>query len=42
MVAAIGVPFLAGTEPSRMGDIRLAAIDAARAMSTARKRSAAP
>jgi DNA-binding IclR family transcriptional regulator len=35
VVAAISVPFLAGTPPSRMEDIRLAAIDAARAMSAA-------
>ena len=35
MVAAISVPFLAGTEPTRMEDIRAAAIDAARAISTA-------
>ena len=35
MVAAISVPFLAGTEPRRMEEIRLAAIDAAKAMSSA-------
>lgn len=35
VVAAISVPFLAGAEPSRMEEIRIAAIDAARAMSEA-------
>jgi DNA-binding IclR family transcriptional regulator len=35
MEAAISVPFLAGTEPSRMEEIRMAAIDTARAMSEA-------
>ncbi|WP_245448123.1 MULTISPECIES: IclR family transcriptional regulator [Neorhizobium] len=35
VVAAISVPYLAGAEPSRMEEIRLAAIDAARAMSEA-------
>jgi len=35
VVAAISVPFLAGTPASRMEDIRIAAIDAARAMSAA-------
>jgi DNA-binding IclR family transcriptional regulator len=35
VVAAISVPFLAGAEPSRMEEIRVAAIDAARAMSEA-------
>ncbi|MBB3456946.1 DNA-binding IclR family transcriptional regulator [Rhizobium sp. BK313] len=35
LAAAISVPFLAGAEPSRMEEIRLAAIDAARAMSEA-------
>jgi DNA-binding IclR family transcriptional regulator len=33
MIAAISVPFLAGTEPSRMEEIRLATIAAARALS---------
>ena len=33
MVAALSVPFLAGTEPSRMEDIRLACIAAAKAIS---------
>ena len=33
MVAALSVPFLAGTEASRMEEIRLAVIDAARAIS---------
>jgi DNA-binding IclR family transcriptional regulator len=35
VVAAISVPFLAGTAPSRMEEIRLAAIEAAGAMSAA-------
>ena len=35
LVAAISVPFLAGAEASRMEEIRVAAIDAARAMSEA-------
>ncbi len=35
LVAAISVPFLAGAEPSRMEEIRIAAIDAGRAMSEA-------
>ena len=35
LVAAISVPFLAGAEPSRMEEIRIAAMDAARAMSEA-------
>ncbi len=33
LVAALSVPFLAGTEPSRMEDIRLAAIASAKAIS---------
>ena len=33
MVAALSVPFLAGTEPSRMEDIRLATIAAAKSLS---------
>eukprot|EP00873_Tetraselmis_striata_P030028 jgi/Tetstr1/450292/TSEL_037328.t1 len=32
MVAALSVPFLAGTEPSRMEEIRLAALDTAQAI----------
>jgi DNA-binding IclR family transcriptional regulator len=35
VVAAISIPYLAGAEASRMEEIRLAAIDAARAMSEA-------
>lgn len=35
MVAAISVPFLAGTEPSRMEEIRLATIAAAKALTAA-------
>jgi hypothetical protein len=35
MVAAISVPFLAGTQPSCMEQVRLAAIEAAYAMSAA-------
>jgi DNA-binding IclR family transcriptional regulator len=35
MVAAISVPFLAGTEPSRMEDIRLRTIAAAKALTAA-------
>ncbi len=35
MVAALSIPFLAGTTPHRMEEIRIAAIDAARAMSAA-------
>ena len=35
MEAALSVPFLAGTEPSRMEEIRMAAIATARAMSEA-------
>lgn len=35
MVAALSVPFLAGTEPRRVEDIRLAAIAAAKALSAA-------
>jgi len=35
MVAALSVPFLAGAEPSRMEEIRLAAIDTARAITAA-------
>lgn len=35
LVAAISVPYLAGAEPSRMEEIRIAAIDAARAMTEA-------
>ena len=35
MVAAVSVPFLAGAEPARMEEIRIAAIDAARAISEA-------
>jgi DNA-binding IclR family transcriptional regulator len=35
MVAALSIPFLAGTEPSRMEDIRLAAIAAAKEISAA-------
>jgi len=34
LVAALSVPFLAGTEPSRMEEIRLAAIETAAAMSS--------
>ena len=32
MVAALSVPFLAGTEPRRMEEIRLAALETAQAM----------
>lgn len=35
MIAAISTPFLAGTEPSRMEEIRLATLDAAKALSAA-------
>jgi len=35
MVAALSVPFLAGTDPDRMEDIRLATIATARALTTA-------
>jgi DNA-binding IclR family transcriptional regulator len=35
LVAAVSVPFLAGAEPSRMEEIRVAAMDTARAMSEA-------
>lgn len=35
MVAAISVPFLAGAEPARMEEIRVAAVDTARAISEA-------
>ncbi|RUT28636.1 IclR family transcriptional regulator [Arsenicitalea aurantiaca] len=35
MIAALSVPFLAGAEPSRMEEIRLAVIEAARALSDA-------
>jgi DNA-binding IclR family transcriptional regulator len=35
LVAALSVPFLAGTEPSRMEDIRLATIAAAKALTAA-------
>jgi DNA-binding IclR family transcriptional regulator len=35
MVAAVSVPFLAGAEPGRMEEIRIAAIDTARAISEA-------
>ena len=35
LLAAISVPFLAGTEPSRMEEIRMAAIGAAKALSKA-------
>ncbi|MGH6859258.1 MAG: IclR family transcriptional regulator [Phyllobacterium sp.] len=35
MVAAVSVPFLAGTQPSRMEEIRLAAIDTAKVISAA-------
>jgi DNA-binding IclR family transcriptional regulator len=35
LVAAVSVPFLAGTEPSRMEEIRLATIAAARALTAA-------
>jgi DNA-binding IclR family transcriptional regulator len=35
MVAALSIPFLAGAEPSRMEDIRLAVIATAKLISTA-------
>jgi len=35
VVAALSIPFLAGTEPSRMEEIRMAAIETARAISEA-------
>ena len=35
MIAAISVPFLAGTEPTRMEEIRLAVIAAAKSLSEA-------
>ena len=35
VVAALSIPYLAGTEPSRMEEIRQAAIESARAMSEA-------
>ena len=35
MVAALSIPFLAGTSAARMEEIRAAAVDAARAMSAA-------
>ena len=35
MVAALSVPFLAGTDPDRMEDIRLATIATAKAMTSA-------
>ncbi len=35
MVAALSVPFLAGTEPSRMEDVRLATIATAKALTAA-------